>query len=82
LSKLTGKEKHVVSLPNWLATIAGALLKTQHFFEGKEGGLDPIKLIQIQTAKTFFDPTVAREALGFNSSDLDAALQKTVEACK
>lgn len=82
ISRLTGKEKPVVSLPNWLTSVAAFFIKVQHFFQGREGGLDPVALIKLQTAMTFFDPTPSRQALGYGKGGLDEALQKTVEACK
>jgi hypothetical protein len=82
LSRLTGREKAVISLPNWSAAAAGAVIKLIHFLQGKQGGLDPIKLIKLQTAMTFFDSEPAHLALGFSGGGLDEALEKTVEACK
>ena len=82
LARLTGKEKSIISLPNWVAILAGVFIKVVHFFQGLEGGLDPVALIKLQTAKTFFDPTLARNALGFGSGGIDEALRKTVVACE
>ena len=82
LSRLTGKEKKVISLPNWMASGAGLFIKIQHFFLGREGGLDPVDLIKLQTSMTFFDPTPSRLALGYGQGGLDEALQKTVKACE
>ena len=81
-SRLTGKEKKVISLPNWMAIIAAGFVKIQHFFQGRQSGLDPVELIKLQTAMTFFDPQPAQEALGFSGGGLDEAIRKTVEACK
>jgi hypothetical protein len=44
--------------------------------------LDPIQLVKLQTANTFFDASIAQKELGFASGDLDEALQKTVKACE
>ncbi|MHC1740511.1 MAG: NAD-dependent epimerase/dehydratase family protein [Anaerolineaceae bacterium] len=81
LSRLTGKEKKVISLPNWLAVVAGAFIKGLHSMQGKQGGLDPVELIKLQTAMTFFDPAQSRKELTYGSGGLEAALEKTVEAC-
>jgi len=80
LSELQGKRKSVVTLPNWMATLAGAGLKLTLRLQGKESGLDPIQLIRLQTAMTFIDPEPARTVLHFGSGGLEAALQKTIEA--
>jgi nucleoside-diphosphate-sugar epimerase len=82
LSELQGKRKSVVTLPNWSATLAGAVLKLMQHLQGKESGLDPIQLIRLQTAMTFFDPEPARTTLHFGQGGLDVALQKTIEAAR
>lgn len=82
LSRFTGKEKKIVTLPNGLVTIGTALLKFAHWLQGRQSGLDPIQLVKLQTANTFFDPTESQRDLGYGSGDLDLALQKTVAACK
>lgn len=82
ISRLTGKEKKIVTLPNGLVTIGTAFLKLFHWLEGKQSGLDPIQLVKLQTANTFFDASIAQKELGFASGDLDEALQKTVKACE
>lgn len=82
LSRLTGKEKKVVTLPNGLVTVGTVFVKLIHWLEGKQSGLDPIQLVKLQTANTFFDATIAQKELGFGSGNLDEALQKTVKACE
>lgn len=81
LSQLTGKVKRVITLPNWLVSTGTFFVKAMHFIEGKQGGLDPVKLVKLQTAFTFFDPTPSQVALGYGSGGLDEALRKTVEVC-
>lgn len=82
ISRLTGKEKKIVTLPNGLVTIGTAFLKLTHWLQGKQSGLDPIQLVKIQTANTFFDASIAQKELGFGSGNLDEALQKTISACE
>ena len=77
-----GREKPIISLPNWLAIMAGAFIKLLHYLQGREGGLDPIALIKLQTAMTFFDPTPSKQDLGYRSGGLDEALKKTIIACE
>ncbi|MBU1118885.1 NAD-dependent epimerase/dehydratase family protein [Patescibacteria group bacterium] len=81
LSRCLGKEKRVVSLPNFLVTIATVLLKLKHKLQGREGGLDPVAFTKVQTAQTFFDPDSSRSVLRYGSGGLDDAFKKTVEAC-
>jgi len=81
LSRLTGKEKKVVTLPNGLVTVGTVFVKLIHWLEGKQSGLDPIQLVKLQTANTFFDASIAQKELGFGTGNLDEALQRTVKAC-
>jgi hypothetical protein len=82
ISQSMGREKPIISLPNWLAIMAGAFIKLLHYLQGREGGLDPIALIKLQTAMTFFDPTPSKKDLGYRSGGLDEALKKTIIACE
>ncbi len=82
ISLITGKTKKVISLPNWLVIVGTALIKLSHKLQGKEGGLDPIELVKLQSALTFFDPAPSQHALGYGKNGLDEALQATVRACK
>jgi nucleoside-diphosphate-sugar epimerase len=82
ISQSMGREKPIISLPNWLAIMAGAFIKLLHYLQGREGGLDPIALIKLQTAMTFFDPTPSKQDLGYRSGGLDEALKKTIIACE
>jgi dihydroflavonol-4-reductase len=82
INRLLGREKPIISLPNWLAIVAGAFIKLLHYFQGREGGLDPIALIKLQTSMTFFDPAQSMEDLGYQSGGLDEALKKTIIACE
>jgi nucleoside-diphosphate-sugar epimerase len=82
LGDVLGKRKQVVTLPNWLIRPALASVKLLQWLQGKEGGLDPIHLLELQTINTFFDPEPSRRALDFGSGGLDQALAETVEACR
>ena len=81
ISRIIGKSKKVISLPNWLVIVGTAFVKLSHKLQGKEGGLDPIELVKLQYALTFFDPGPSQLALGYGKNDLDEALQVTVQAC-
>jgi hypothetical protein len=56
------------------------IVKGIHFLQGKEGGLDPVQLVKLQTTLTFFDPNPSKQTLGFGKNDLEEALRKTVDA--
>lgn len=81
LSRLTGKEKTVLTLPNGLVVVGTFFLGLLHRLQGKESGLNPVQLVKLQTALTFFDPQHSQSELGYGPGDLDLALEKTVKAC-
>jgi hypothetical protein len=58
------------------------MLKLGHRLRGREAGLDPVRLPPLQTAELFFDPEPAQRALGFGGGGLDAAFDRTVQACR
>jgi len=82
LGRAVGRRKRVLTLPNWAVLPALFGVKLLHRLQGKEGGLDPIRLLELQTINTFFDPEPSRRALGYGSGGLDRALAETVEACR
>jgi nucleoside-diphosphate-sugar epimerase len=82
LGRAVGRRKRVFTLPNWIVLPALVGVMLLHRLQGKEGGLDPVHLLQLQTINTFFDPEPSRRALGYGSGDLDQALARTVEACR
>ncbi len=75
ISSMADRPKKVITIPNFLVRIGLQLLFWQHKLKGKESGLDPRYLIQLQGAMTFIDPQPAQIALGFQGGGLDAALQ-------
>jgi hypothetical protein len=82
LGSIMGRRKRVVTLPDWLIRPALAAVKLTHWLQSRESGLDPIHLLDLQSADTFFDPEPARRALGFGSGGLDQAFAETVQACR
>ncbi len=81
LAEAMGVERTILSLPNVFVRLLLLLVKGWHALHGKESGLDPLHLADLQTAKTFFDPEPARRALGFAPGDLRRAFAETVRAC-
>jgi len=80
LSRAMGKEKPVVTLPDILLRSGLRLVRMLHHIKGREGGLDPVHLLKLQTANTFFDPEPSRQALGYGQGGLDQAFAATVRA--
>ena len=82
LSRLVGKNQKVRTLPNFVTRFALRIAYAKYRLQGKEAGLNLVKFgDQLGFANTFFDPTPAREALGYGQGGLDEALKATVEAC-
>jgi hypothetical protein len=84
LSRLAKAEDHdirVISLPNLLIAPALWILWLVHWLQGKQSGLDPRYLLDLQSAETFFDPLPSQQALGFTGGLLNKAFDETVAAC-
>jgi nucleoside-diphosphate-sugar epimerase len=81
LAKADGRDIRVVSLPNALLDPALWGLWLVHRLQGKESGLDPRHLLDLQAAETFFDPAPAQAELGFENGLLEGAFAETVAAC-
>lgn len=73
LGRAIGRPKRVLTLPNRVVLPALAGVKLSHWLQGKEGGLDPVHLLELQSINTFFDPEPSRRALGYGSGGLDRA---------
>lgn len=78
IAKIINKKIKVITLPNYCTKTLFSFLKFYHFLQGKEGGLDPIKLVELQSKKTFFDPTESRNELGYGQGNLDKSLEQTI----
>ncbi len=81
LAKAEGRDIRIVALPNVLIAPALWALWLIHRLQGKESGLDPRYLLDLQSANTFFDPRPAQQQLNFQGGLLEQALAETVAAC-
>ncbi len=82
ITRLAGKPKRVITLPDGLVRAGAAFLKAFHRLQGVESGLDPVQFINLQTAQTFIDPAISQSALGYESGGLEEALLETVRVSK
>lgn len=81
LARADGREVRVIGLPN---PLLGPILKgvwLMHRLQGKESGLDPRRLLDLQGANTFLDTAESRAKLGYRTGLLDEAFAQTVAAC-
>lgn len=81
LAKAEGRTIRVISLPNGLLKPLLWGLWLLHYVQGKESGLDPRYLLDLQGANTFLNSTDSRAALDYATGLLDGAFRQTVEAC-
>lgn len=82
LCDLTGQRKRLWYVPPGIIKAVMIALKLSHQLQGKEGGLNPVKITEILCSELYFDPTSSREILGYGGGDLNQALNDTVEAYK
>ncbi len=81
LARVEGRDIRVISLPN---TLLNPILKgvwLMHYLQGKESGLDPRYLLDLQSENTFLDTAESRAKLGYQTGLLDKAFAETVAAC-
>lgn len=81
ICKIMGKKAKIVIIPNPLVKLFMSFVKLRYFLQGKESGLDPVKLIELQGRKTYFDSESSRQMLGYGSGDLDKSLEETIKQC-
>ena len=82
LARADQRPVRVVTLPAWTVAAVLSGVRLIHQFQNKEAGLDLRHFAELQTARTFIDPRIARRALGIELDDLDDAFRQTVKACR
>ncbi|HEY5271041.1 MAG TPA: hypothetical protein VII97_11930 [Anaerolineales bacterium] len=82
LARADGRTVRMVTLPSWVIKLGMLGVLLIHKLQGREGGLNLRYFAQLQTAETFLDPQLSKEALGHQTGGLEEAFQETVEACK
>jgi len=75
-----GRTKPVITVPDFLVRWQLRIVEKKHHAAGREGGLNPVQFLKVQTAKTYFDPEPSRRALGYGKGGLDDAIRETVAA--
>lgn len=81
LACIMGIHKKVVILPNSLIRCIMRAVRYHYKLKGQESGLEPVEFVKLQIKKTYFDPKVSQQALGYLECSVDDALQDTVRAC-
>ena len=76
------EQKKIVTVPDFLAILAGKWMKRKERREGYDSGLDLAHLFKdIQCRYTYFDPSESSEALRYNRGGVEEAIVETVRAC-
>jgi len=75
------KQFKIRIIPSWIIKIAMFFLMLKHKLEGKESGLNPIGMVDLQTKKTFLPIEECKSKLGYGSYDFDQDMQDTVKLC-
>lgn len=79
---ILGKRKRIITIPNFLAKAIMAILKLKHWLGDKEGGLEPIGFVELQTRNTFFNSSDTAKLLKYNPGDIMSALLDTVKSSR
>lgn len=80
LAGAMNREIRVTTLPDTLIKLMFSALKLKHLLQGKQGGLDPVHFVDLQTRETFFDTASSQKELGYHTGGLDKALRDTVKS--
>ena len=81
LLECMGQAKRVVHLPKLLYELGNKAMERGFARQGKEGGLDLVRLADIMYKEAYIDPEPAMRALGYGPADVKAAIRETVAAC-
>lgn len=75
-------EKKVMTIPTFLFRLYGSRLKKEQKKKNIEGGLDLVRLSDIQCANTFIHKSEGSEKLGVAPDDIDGAIRDSMKLCK
>jgi dihydroflavonol-4-reductase len=75
-----GKKKPIWTVPDWMVRFGARMVMASYRRKGKESGLNMVEYSKVQTRLGYLDTEKARVSLGYPKTDLDLALQETVEA--
>ena len=78
-----GTPKKIVNVPCLLVTLYGVKHKREYSRQGKEMGLNPVKLMRdIQCQHLYYDADeLSRKELGYSGGGVEAAIRKTIKRC-
>ncbi len=74
-------EKKNVTIPNWMDAIGGKKLKMEQQQKGIEGGLDRVKVTDLQCSNQFIDKSLGCVPLGVKEDDMEAAIGDSIRLC-
>ncbi len=80
LGKILGETKPIITLPKALVKLGALCVSLMHRLQGREGRLDLVPFVELQTRLAFLDPDYSARALGYAHTDLESDFVKTVQA--
>jgi dihydroflavonol-4-reductase len=81
IASALGKEKVVVSIPNFIVRFFALLVWGYFLLRKKESGLNPFYFVTTQCSETFLDSKKAMKELNYASSNMQNTINETVKAC-
>lgn len=88
MNDVSGERKKVVGVPTWMAAIGGYFVDRKFKKEGREGGLDHVKLMKdIQSRDYFYDAQAVWKELGYDELGYNGGMgiiegiKDTMRAC-
>lgn len=81
IANALSKKKKVIIVPTFLLRGFAKILSLYFALTNKEPGLDPYQFLDVQTSNTYLDTKESQEILAYGETDIEKAVQETVEAC-
>jgi dihydroflavonol-4-reductase len=73
--------RKIITIPDWMFTLAGKRLRKQQQAHHIDGGLNLAKLADIQCAELFIDKSLGCEPLGVLPDDMEKAIGESIKLC-
>ena len=82
LKSMDMSNKKIITLPCFIVSIFGIILKLKENRSGRESGLDFKHIFKDIMCKDFyFDPSDSAKELGYGRGDIKKSIEETVLAC-
>lgn len=75
------KKLKVIAIPNFIVKFVGLIINIIHKLQGKEGGLDIVPFVDLQTTNTFLPIEEANAKLDYLKYDIKEDFEETIKLC-